>query len=127
MNTGRMFIVLKPFDERSTTADQIIARLRPKLAEVPGVDTYLQSIQNIRVGARLTSTQYHTNLNELNQWAPKMLARLRSLKGLRDVASDQQTGSLQLAIDINRDTAAGLASTSRRSSRHCTMHLDNPL
>jgi multidrug efflux pump subunit AcrB len=113
MNTGRMFMVLKPFDERSATADQIIARLRPKLAEVPGVNTYLQSIQNIRVGARLTSTQYQytlqdTNLDELNQWAPKMLAKLRSLKDLRDVASDQQTGSLQLAIDINRDAAARL-------------------
>ena len=111
MNTGRMFIVLKPFDQRSATADEVIARLRPKLATVPGVTTFLQSIQNIQVGARLTQTQYQytlqdTDLDELNLWAPKMLAKLRSLGGLQDVASDQQTGSPQLAIDINRDAAA---------------------
>jgi hydrophobe/amphiphile efflux-1 (HAE1) family protein len=113
MNTGRMFIVLKPYDERGATADQVIARLRPKLAAVPGVVTYLQSIQNIRVGARLTSTQYQytlqdTDLKELNEWAPRVLAKLQSIKDLQDVASDQLTGSLQLAIDINRDAAARL-------------------
>ena len=113
MNTGRMFIVLKPFDQRSATADQVITRLRPKLAAVLGVTTFLQSIQNIRVGARLTQTQYQytlqdTNIDELDQWAPKLLAKLKSLNGLQDVASDQQTGSLQLKIDINRDAAARL-------------------
>jgi hydrophobe/amphiphile efflux-1 (HAE1) family protein len=113
INTGRMFVVLKPFDQRSITADQVIARLRPKLAEVPGVSTFLQSIQNIQVGARLTQTQYQytlqdTDPDELNRWAPKMLAKLKSVPGLQDVASDQQTGSQQLAIDINRDAAARL-------------------
>jgi hydrophobe/amphiphile efflux-1 (HAE1) family protein len=111
MNTGRMFIVLKPLNQRSATADQVIARLRPKLAAVPGVSTFLQSIQNIQVGGRLARTQYQytlqdTSLDELNQWAPKLLAKLQSLKSLQDVASDQQTGSPQLMIDINRDAAS---------------------
>jgi hydrophobe/amphiphile efflux-1 (HAE1) family protein len=111
MNTGRMFIVLKPLNQRSATADQVIARLRPKLAAVPGVSTFLQSIQNIQVGGRLARTQYQytlqdTSLDELNQWAPKLLAKLQSLKSLQDVASDQQTGSPELMIDINRDAAS---------------------
>jgi len=113
INTGRIFIQLKPFDERSATADQIIRRLRPKLAKIPGVTTFLQSIQNIQVGARLTATQYQytlqdINLDELNEWGPKMLAKLRSIPLLQDVASDQQTGSSQLMIKINRDSAARL-------------------
>ena len=78
LNTGRLFIQLKPFDQRSATAEQIIQRLRPKLAAIPAIRTYLQSIQNIRIGARLTQTQYQytlmdTNPEELNEWAPKML------------------------------------------------------
>ena len=113
INTGRIFIQLKPFDQRSATADQIIRRLRPKLATVPGVTTFLQSIQNIQVGARLTATQYQytlqdINLDELNEWGPKMLAKLRTIPLLQDVASDQQTGSSQLMIKIDRDSAARL-------------------
>jgi hydrophobe/amphiphile efflux-1 (HAE1) family protein len=113
INTGRMFIVLKPLSQRDVTADQFIDRLRPKLAAVPGVSTFLQSIQNIQVGGRLARTQYQytlqdTNLDELDQWAPKMLAKLKSLPGLQDVASDQQTGSPQLMIDIDRDAASRL-------------------
>jgi hydrophobe/amphiphile efflux-1 (HAE1) family protein len=113
INTGRMFIVLKPLNQRDVTADQFINRLRPKLAAVPGVSTFLQSIQNIQVGGRLARTQYQytlqdTNLDELDQWAPKMLAKLKSLPGLQDVASDQQTGSPQLMIDIDRDAASRL-------------------
>ncbi len=113
INTGRMFIVLKPLNQRDVTADQFIDRLRPKLAAVPGVSTFLQSIQNIQVGGRLARTQYQytlqdTNLDELDQWAPKMLTKLKSLQGLQDVASDQQTGSPQLMIDIDRDAASRL-------------------
>jgi multidrug efflux pump subunit AcrB len=108
-----MFIVLKPLSQRDVTADQFIDRLRPKLAAVPGVSTFLQSIQNIQVGGRLARTQYQytlqdTNLDELDRWAPKMLAKLKSLHGLQDVASDQQTGSPQLMIDIDRDAASRL-------------------
>ncbi|MGA2127930.1 MAG: efflux RND transporter permease subunit [Xanthobacteraceae bacterium] len=113
MNTGRMFIVLKPLRQRSASADQVIARLRPKLASVPGISTFLQSIQNIQVGGRLARTQYQytlqdTDLDELNQWAPKLLARLQGLNGLQDVASDQQTGSPELMLDIDRDAASRL-------------------
>ena len=113
LNTGRMFIQLKPFDERTATADQIIARLRPKLAAVPGITVFLQSIQNIQVGGRLARTQYQytledVNLDELNAWAPKMLAKLQTLPALQDVASDQQSGGVQLTIKINRDSAARL-------------------
>ncbi|MGC2392433.1 MAG: efflux RND transporter permease subunit [Methylovirgula sp.] len=113
MNTGRMFIVLKPYDQRSVTADRVIERLQPKLATVPGVSTYLQSIQDIRVGAHLTRTQYQytledTNLDELNRWAPKMLDKLKSLPELEEVASDQQSGSPELMIDVDRDAAARL-------------------
>ena len=113
INTGRMFIVLKPTNQRDVTADQFIERLRPKLAAVPGVSTFLQSIQNIQVGGRLARTQYQytlqdTNLDELDQWAPKILAKLKSVPGLQDVASDQQTGSPQLMIDIDRDAASRL-------------------
>ena len=112
-NTGRMFIQLKPLDERHATADQIIQRLRGKLATVPGIATYLQSVQNIQLGGRLARTQYQytlqdTDSNELNDFAPKLLARLKQSPLLRDVASDQQTGSPTLMIDIDRDAAARL-------------------
>ena len=113
LNTGRLFLQLKPFDQRSATARQIIQRLRPKLAAIPGISTYLQSIQNIQVGARLARTQYQytlldTNPDELGEWAPKVLGKLQSLPALQDVASDLQTGSPQLAINVNRDAASRL-------------------
>ena len=113
LNTGRVYIQLKPYSQRSANADQIIARLRPKLAAIPGVATFMQSIQNIRIGARLTRTQYQytlqdINADEVNQWGPKVLAKLKTLPGLLDLASDQQTGSARLMLRINRDTAARL-------------------
>ena len=112
-NTGRMFIQLKPVGERKATADQIIQRLRLKLAELPGIVTYLQSVQNIQLGGRLSRTQYQytlqdTDIDELNDWAPKLLAKLKGSPLLQDVASDQQTGSPTLMIDIDRDAAARL-------------------
>ena len=112
-NTGRMFIQLKPVGQRKATADQIIQRMRVKLAAVPGIVTYLQSVQNIQLGGRLSRTQYQytlqdTDINELNSWAPKLLDRLKASRLLQDVASDQQTGSPTLMIDIDRDAAARL-------------------
>ncbi len=112
-NTGRMFIQLKPVSQRKATADQIIQRMRLKLADVPGIVTYLQSVQNIQLGGRLSRTQYQytlqdTDINELNALAPKLLAKLKGLPQLQDVASDQQTGSPTLMIDIDRDAAARL-------------------
>jgi hydrophobe/amphiphile efflux-1 (HAE1) family protein len=113
MNTGRIFVQLKPYEERTARADEIIRRLRPKLAAVPGIVTYLQSIQSIQIGARLTATQYQytlqdSSLDELKVWAPKIYDALKALPSLRDVASDQQIGGLRLMIDIDRDSAARL-------------------
>ncbi len=112
-NTARMFISLKPLHERKLSADQVIGRLRPKTAHVPGATMFLQSVQDLRVGGRPTSTQYQytlqsTDLNELNAFAPRMLAKLRELPGLRDVATDQQNRGLQAGLVVDRDTAARL-------------------
>ncbi|HLH51301.1 MAG TPA: efflux RND transporter permease subunit, partial [Roseiarcus sp.] len=112
-NTGTMFIELKPLAQRKVSADEIIARLRPKLERVPGIRLFLQSSQDIRIGGRFTRTQYQytlqdADLNELNHWAPRMLQKLSKVPQLKDVASDQQTNGLQLDVTIDRDTAARL-------------------
>jgi len=87
LNTGRVFIQLKPFDQRTANADKIIQRLRPKLAAIAGITVFLQSRQNIRIGGRLARTQYQytlqdVDIDELNTWAPKILAKLRTLPGI---------------------------------------------
>jgi hydrophobe/amphiphile efflux-1 (HAE1) family protein len=115
-SSGRMLIQLKPFDERSVNADQVIARLRPVVAKVPGVKFFMQAGQDISVGGRLSRTQYQytltdTNLDELNHWAPIFLDRMAKLKGLRDVASDEQIAAPHIAIDIDRTQAARLGIT----------------
>ncbi|RZN09572.1 acriflavine resistance protein B [Bradyrhizobium genosp. SA-3] len=111
LNSGRMYITLKPIGERDASAQQIIARLRPKLAEVEGARLYMQASQDVRLGGRATRTQFEftlqdANLAELNEWAPKILAGMRGLPQLRDVATDQQTEGTTLQLRINRDTAA---------------------
>jgi HAE1 family hydrophobic/amphiphilic exporter-1 len=111
LNAGRFFITLKPRDQRTATADQVIARLRPQLAKAEGVALFLQSAQDVRVGGRVARTQYQytlqgADLDELNQWAPKILAKLKALPELRDVASDQQTQGTTLSLTVNRDQAA---------------------
>ena len=116
VNTGRMFIGLKPRSERDVTADQVIARLRGKLARVPGATLYLQSVQDIRVGGRPSATQYQytlqgDNSDELFTWAPRLVERLRTLKDLADVNSDQQNKGLQAALTIDRTTASRLGIT----------------
>jgi hydrophobic/amphiphilic exporter-1 (mainly G- bacteria), HAE1 family len=113
LNLGRMFITLKPRDQRSATADQIIARLRPKLNQVEGARLYLQAAQDVRVGGRISRTQYQLDLqdadiDELNVWAPKILAKLQTLSELRDVATDQQTRGTTLTLTIDRDQASRL-------------------
>ncbi|HYL14767.1 MAG TPA: multidrug efflux RND transporter permease subunit [Terriglobales bacterium] len=112
-NTGRMFITLKPLKERKLTADQVIGRLRRKLAVVPGATLFLQSAQDLTIGGRLGNAQYQytlqgEDLNELNAWAPRVLDKLRTLPGLRDVNSDQQNRGLEARVEIDRDTAARL-------------------
>ncbi|NEV77832.1 multidrug efflux RND transporter permease subunit [Rhodopseudomonas sp. BR0C11] len=111
LNTGRMFITLKPRDERSVSAQEIIARLRPKLEKVEGARLFMQAAQDVRLGGRPTRTQFEytlqdANLTELNEWAPKVLAKMQSLPQLRDVATDQQTEGTTLTLTIDRDTAS---------------------
>jgi multidrug efflux pump subunit AcrB len=111
LNNGFVILGLKPREERDATADQIINRLRPKLAQVPGGTVYLQAVQDLNVGGRLARTQYQytlqdANLEELNVWAPRLLGELKKLPQLRDVASDQQSSSSKLQLEINRDAAA---------------------
>ena len=112
-NSGRMFISLKPLEERKLSADQVIARLRPKLAKVPGAPTFLQAVQDLRIGGRASSAQYQytlqsVNLAELNTWAPKVERKLRTLPELADVNSDQQDKGLQSLVVFDRGTASRL-------------------
>ena len=111
LNSGRMYITLKPREERDASAEQIIARLRPKLEAVEGARLYMQASQDVRLGGRATRTQFEytlqdANLDELNEWAPKILAKMKTLPQLRDVATDQQTEGTTLTLTINRDTAS---------------------
>jgi hydrophobic/amphiphilic exporter-1 (mainly G- bacteria), HAE1 family len=113
LNTGRMFITLKPRDERSASAQQIISRLRPQLDKVEGARLFMQAAQDVRVGGRISRTQFEytlqdANLAELNEWAPKILARMQKLPELRDVATDQQTQGTTLTLTIDRDNASRL-------------------
>jgi hydrophobe/amphiphile efflux-1 (HAE1) family protein len=111
MNNGRFFISLKPRDQRESSAEQIVARLRRKAAAVPGVILYLQVPQDLNVGGRLSRTQYQytlmdADLLELNTWAPRILDKLKGLPQLQDVATDQQTGGATLNLVIDRDQAS---------------------
>jgi multidrug efflux pump len=110
-NTARMFISLKPLSERKIGADQIIQRLRPKLARVPGATLYLQSVQDVRVGGRQSNAQYQytmraDNLTDLTTYAPRMLDQLRKISIITDANSDQQDRGLQAMVDYDRKTAA---------------------
>ncbi|MGA2495296.1 MAG: efflux RND transporter permease subunit [Roseiarcus sp.] len=110
-NSGRMFITLKPREERTADAFQIVARLRPKLAQVKGARLFLQVAQDVTVGARAARSQFQytlqdANLDELNLWAPKILDKFRSLPALRDVATDQQNAGATLHLTIDRDMAS---------------------
>ncbi|WP_210286848.1 efflux RND transporter permease subunit [Ancylobacter tetraedralis] len=110
-NTGRFFIALKPLEARDASASEVIARLRPKLNGVGGATVFLQPSQDITVGGRISRAQYQytltdVDLDELDGWAPKLLARLRQMPELTDVSSDQQGSAPQLKIVIDRDRAA---------------------
>jgi HAE1 family hydrophobic/amphiphilic exporter-1 len=110
-NNGSVYITLKPNNERDASAQQIIARLRPQLEKVEGARLFMQAAQDVRLGGRPTRTQFEftlqdANLDELNEWAPKVLAKMKELPELRDVATDQQTQGTTLELKINRDTAS---------------------
>jgi len=112
-NTGSVFVELRPKPPRKVTADQLIARLRPKFEKLVGVKLFLQSIQDFRVGGRSSRTQYQytlqdADLDELRIWGPKLMDRFRKIPILKDVATDQQTAGLTLALSIDRDSASRL-------------------
>ncbi len=119
VNRGSMFIALKPLNERKdrATADDIINRLRPKLSQTPGVQTFLVSQQELNIGGRQSATQYQYTLtgdsvSDLNHWAPLMMAAMQKLPDLRDVATDQQDHGLETKLVVDRDTASRLGVTS---------------
>jgi len=112
-NTARVFIQLKPHAERRLTSNQIIQRLRPKVAAVEGARFFMQSGQDISIGGRLSRTLYQytltdTSSEELNHWAPIVAAAMKKLPELEDVASDQQVAAPHLALEIDRDAASRL-------------------
>ncbi len=111
MNNGRIMMLLKPHRRRKANVDQIIDRLRPQLAKIPGMRVYMQASQDIVIGARGTRTQYQYTLQdvdfrELNEWTQKLTDAMAKLPMLRDVASDLQTGATTATLTIDRDQAA---------------------
>jgi multidrug efflux pump len=115
-NGGRIQITLKPLDERNASASDIIRRLQPKLAEVQGIDLYMQPVQDLTVEDRVSRTQYQYTVEgpdskALNAWVPQLVEKLKTLPDLRDVASDQQNDGLGLLLTIDRDTASRLGIT----------------
>ena len=117
-NSGSMFITLKPVRERKASADQVIARLRPKLAQEPGANLFLVPVQDIRMGARGSSAQYQFTLQaddlaELQLWEPRVRRALSRLPEIADVNSDREDRGLQTTLVIDRPTAARLGITMR--------------
>ncbi|MFL5419263.1 MAG: efflux RND transporter permease subunit, partial [Myxococcales bacterium] len=113
VNSGRLSIALKPRSQRKATAAEIIVRLQTRLAQVEGIRAFLQPVQDLQIETRVSRTQYQYTLedadpDELAIWAPRVLEKLRALPELRDVASDQQSGGLQVRLTIDRDTAGRL-------------------
>jgi len=111
LNTGRFYITLKPRNERDVSAFQVIARLRPQLEKVEGAKLFLQVAQDVTVGGRISRTQFQytlqdANPDELNEWAPRILEKLKALPQLRDVATDQQLAGTTLTLTIDRDQAS---------------------
>jgi multidrug efflux pump len=112
-NSGRLSITLKSHDDRSSNADQIIARLKPELDQVDGLQVFLQSVQDLQIDSRVSRTQYQYTLEdadpgELAVWAPKLVTELRKEHVLTDVASDEESAGLQVSLTIDRDTASRL-------------------
>ena len=117
-NSGMMFVALKPIAERRETADQVIARLRGKLAKEPGANLFLQPVQDIRIGGRQSNAQYQFTLQaddlaDLRSWEPKIRVALSQLPELADVNTDQQDKGLQTSLVIDRDAATRLGVTPR--------------
>ena len=116
LNSGRIQINLKPIHERKLSASDIIRRLQPRLAKVPGITLYMQPVQDLTVENRVSRTQFQYSLEdpdakELGVWTQKLIAQLKTLPELVDVASDQQDEGLQVKLVIDRDTASRLGIT----------------
>ncbi|HUP04999.1 MAG TPA: efflux RND transporter permease subunit, partial [Bryobacteraceae bacterium] len=117
MNSGRIQITLKPLDQRGgVSASDVIRRLEPKVAQVPGIALYLQPVQDLTVEDRISRTQYQYALDAPDQalldlWVPRLTDRMKQLPELRDVASDQQNNGVGLLVKIDRDTAGRLGIT----------------
>ena len=112
-NSGRMFVTLKPLEDRKINADGIIARIRKNAAKLPGATLILQPVQDLRIGGRASSAQYQytlkgDNLEELSIWSNKLLREMRKIPGLADVNTDQQNKGLQTRLNVDRDTASRL-------------------
>ena len=110
-NTGSLYLILKPRNERKLSADQIIQQLRPKLAAIPGIKVYMQNPPAIRIGGQQTSAQYQytlqsTDLSELYQWTDTLLGKIRQLPGFVDVNSNLNNMSPVVALDVDRDKIA---------------------
>jgi len=111
MNSGRLYIMLKPRDARKSAAQQIIDRIREATRNVEGITLFMQAAQDVQIESRVSRTQYQYTLqdadeDELSQWANKLQQKLQRLPDIVDVATDQQPGGLQVAIDIDREAAA---------------------
>ena len=111
LNQGRVFIVLKPGNQRDASADQVINRLRPQLAKIQGIALYMQAAQDITIGARLTKTQYQYTLTdadstELTHWAAIFVEKMKAIPGIADVASDQANAGPMLNVTVNREVAS---------------------
>jgi multidrug efflux pump len=111
INSGRIQINLKPLEERGINASDIIRRLGPKLAAIDGIQLFMQPVQDLTVEDRVSRTQFQYSLEdpdarELDEWAPRFISKLQSIPELRDVATDRQSGGLQAALAIDRNTAS---------------------
>ncbi|MGZ7040367.1 MAG: efflux RND transporter permease subunit, partial [Thermoanaerobaculia bacterium] len=112
-NTASMFVSLKDLNQRKASAQEIIARIRPKASHIPGAQLFLSAVQDVRVGGRQSNADYQytlqgDNLQELMSWAPMLTKALQKMKQLRDVSSDQQNQGLQVDVVVDRQTAARL-------------------
>ncbi|MBR1222447.1 multidrug efflux RND transporter permease subunit [Bradyrhizobium sp. U87765 SZCCT0131] len=112
-NNGRLFVLLKPRDQRDLNADRVIRRLDENLQKLQGISVFMQATQDINLASRLSKTQYQytltdVNQDELNQWASKLYAKLKTLPQLADVATDQANAGRQLKLQIDRDAASRL-------------------
>ncbi|RUR88902.1 MdtB/MuxB family multidrug efflux RND transporter permease subunit [Pectobacterium polaris] len=116
LNSGRLQINLKPLSERSERIPEIISRLQQQTAQIPGIQLYLQPVQDLTIDTQISRTQYQftlqaMSLDELSQWVPKLMTELQKLPQLEDVSSDWQDGAAVAYVNVNRDSASRLGIT----------------